>query len=241
MRCRAALGVFLALTLSACTKMPDLVTDLNPFGTADQDQTAGDSDVTTATDEPGDDSTVAADGANVTPNEIDASQPIPIPRPGSTVATLPAPELAGADAPTALRLPTPGGDSTAATQIVPHVYMALQPDQAGPLSIVFAIDATRDNDPGNDTAIRLTPDDGKCNPQRLRRYAFPAEAVASPVFGPKQANEGVTAKDLPRFLAVAVTTEMMRQGMIQQVEDSRPQNVCTRKLWERLIVNESLR
>ena len=30
-------------------------------------------------------------------------------------------------------------------------------------------------------------------------------------------------------------------SLIKEVEDSRPQNVCTRKLWERLIVNESAR
>jgi hypothetical protein len=123
----------------------------------------------------------------------------------------------------------------------PHIYMALQPDRSGPLSVVFAIDAQRDGTPGDDPAIRLTPEDGKCNPQELRRYDFPAEAAERPVFGPAEVASGITARELPSFMAMAVTHEMMRLGMIEDIEDSKPQNVCARKLWERMIVNESLR
>ena len=129
----------------------------------------------------------------------------------------------------------------AARAAAPHVYMALQPDAPGPLSLVFAIDARRDNTPGDDPAIRLTPEDGKCNPQELRRYDFPPDAAARPIFGPDEAAAGITARDLPNFMAMAVTSEMLRQGLIDEVEESKPQNVCTRKLWERIIVNESLR
>ncbi len=129
----------------------------------------------------------------------------------------------------------------AAAAAAPHIYMALQPSGAGPLSIVFVIDAGRDGSPGNDPAIRLTPEEGKCNPQELRRFEFPPGTGGRPIFGPDEASAGVTAQDLPRFMAMAVTSEMLRQGAVAEVEDSQPQNVCTRKLWERLIVNESVR
>ena len=119
--------------------------------------------------------------------------------------------------------------------------MALQPDDAGPVSIVFAIDAGQNNTPGDDPAIRLTPEDGKCNPQDLRRFSFPADTVRRPIFGPQEVASGLTAKELPNFMAMAVTSEMLRQGLAEKVEDSKPQNVCTRKLWEQLIVNQSTR
>ena len=129
----------------------------------------------------------------------------------------------------------------AAVAASPHIYMTLQPNSAGPLSVVFVIDAGRDGTPGNDPAIRLTPEEGKCNPQELRRFDFPADAGKRPIFGPDEAAAGVTARDLPRFMAMAVTSEMLRQGIVTEVEQSQPQNVCTRKLWERLIVNEANR
>lgn len=143
-------------------------------------------------------------------------------------------------------LPSPGsaaGSDAPGTSIgaAPHVYMALQPDGAGPLSIVFAIDAARDGTPGDDPAIRLTPEDGKCNPQSLRRYAFAPNDARKPVFGPEQVVAGITARELPNFMAISVTSEMMERGMIVEPEQSHPQNVCTRKLWQRMILNESLR
>lgn len=129
----------------------------------------------------------------------------------------------------------------AAGRLAPHIYMALQPDEAGAVSIIFAIDAGRDKTPGNDPAIRLTPENGKCNPQELRRYAFPADTARRPIFGPDEVGAGISAKDLPNFMAMAVTSEMLRRKLVEKVEDSKPQNVCTRKLWERLIVNQTAR
>ena len=150
-------------------------------------------------------------------------------------------ERAAAERATAEETPAVDPRVAAARAAAPHVYMALQPDAPGPLSLVFAIDAQRDNTPGDDPAIRLTPEDGKCNPQELRRYDFPPDAAARPVFGPDEAAAGITARDLPNFMAMAVTSEMLRQGLIEEVEESKPQNVCTRKLWERMILNESVR
>lgn len=125
-----------------------------------------------------------------------------------------------------------------AARNAPQIYMALQPDPSGPTSVIFAIDADRNDEPRDDPAIRLTPEEGKCNPQELRSYDFPAE-VQRPVFGPDEAFAGVQARDLPAFMAMVVTSEMLRRKMIDDVEQSKPQNVCTRKLWERLIVNET--
>lgn len=121
----------------------------------------------------------------------------------------------------------------------PRIYMTLQPDPSGPTSIVFAIDQARDNTPLNDPAIRLTPEEGQCNPQELRGYPFPLGSARRPVFGPQEVRSGVTARELPNFMAMAVTSEMLRQGLAVQPQDTQPQNVCTRKLWEQLIVNQS--
>ena len=127
----------------------------------------------------------------------------------------------------------------AASGQVPHVYMTLQPDAGGPLSVIFAIDKARDGNPDNDPAIRLTPENGKCNPQDLRSYAFPLQSRGTPTFGPKQVIGGVSPRELPRFMAIAVTSEMLRRKMIKHPNESQPQNVCTRKLWERLILKEN--
>ncbi|MEM9060222.1 MAG: hypothetical protein AAGD13_07130 [Pseudomonadota bacterium] len=141
----------------------------------------------------------------------------------------------------AATLPAPGDQSRIPLAAdVPHVYMALQPDTAsGPTSVVFTIDRSRDNSPEDDPAIRITPEDGKCNPQELRRFEFPQASAQRPIFGPEEARRGITARDLPNFMAMMVTGEMMRQGMVVDPEASKPHNVCTRKLWERLIVNQS--
>lgn len=126
-----------------------------------------------------------------------------------------------------------------AAEDAPRIYMALQPDPGRATSVVFAIDQARDSSPLNDPAIRLTPEEGECNPQELRGYPFPLAAAKRPVFGPEEAKSGISARDLPGFMASAVTAEMLRQGLITDPEQSQPQNVCTRKLWERLIINQS--
>lgn len=119
---------------------------------------------------------------------------------------------------------------------VPHIYLALQPGGTGrPVSAVFAIDAARDGNPSDDPAIRLTPEAGRCNPQEMRRYDFPPEATTPVVSEPEQAR-GLTPQDLPRFLAAAVTGRLIDAGLAAEPEDTRPLNVCTRKLWERLVV-----
>jgi len=119
---------------------------------------------------------------------------------------------------------------------VPHIYMALQPGGAGrTVSAVFAIDAARDNTPSDDPAIRLTPERGLCNPQEMRSYDFPAEDAARPVVSEAEQAEGLTASDLPAFMAVSVTDKMLSLGLASDREQTRALNVCTRKLWERLL------
>ena len=93
--------------------------------------------------------------------------------------------------------------------------------------------------PQDDPAFRLTPEDGQCNPQELRRYAFPEQDRQRPTFGPEEVKRGISAQELPNFMAIAVTGEMMEQGLIVEPEESKPQNVCTRKFWELMIVQES--
>jgi hypothetical protein len=121
----------------------------------------------------------------------------------------------------------------------PHVYMAVQPGGNGPISVIFAIDQSQDNTPTNDPAIRITPEEGKCNPQQLRAYNFAPQNRQRPIYGPDEARAGIEARDLPNFMAMAVTSEMMRTGLAVDPEASKPQNVCTRKLFEQLIVQES--
>jgi len=117
--------------------------------------------------------------------------------------------------------------------------MALQPGGNGPTSVIFAIDQSQDNTPTNDPAIRITPEGGKCNPQQLRAFAFDPRQRQRPIYGPAEVQTGITARDLPNFMAMAVTSEMMRTGLVIEPEASKPQNVCTRKLFEQLIVQES--
>ena len=126
-----------------------------------------------------------------------------------------------------------------AAQDAPIIYLALQDDPSGTTSVIFAIDEARDATPLNDPAIRLTPEEGQCNPQELRGYPFPLASAREPVFGPREIAAGVSAQDLPSFMAVAVTKAMLDQGLITKPEQSQPQNVCTRKLWEQLVVRQS--
>ena len=157
-----------------------------------------------------------------TPPETAAqAEPAPPPAPGSTA--LPAPAL-----------PTPGAPS------VPHIYMALQSDDAGrPVSAIFAIDAARDNTPSDDPAIRITPEGGRCNPQEMRSYDFPPEDAARPVVSETEQAEGLTAGGLPDFMAVSVTESMLERGLASEPEDTRALNICTRKLWEKLVLSEN--
>jgi len=123
---------------------------------------------------------------------------------------------------------------------VPHVYMALQDGGEGrPLSVIFAIDAARNGTPSDDPAMRLTPESGLCNPQEMTRYDFPPEAAATPVVGEAEQAEGLTAADLPAYMAVAVTNALLLQGLASTPEDTRPLNICTRKLWQQLVLPES--
>lgn len=149
----------------------------------------------------------------------------------------------------ALVAPSPGtalaapgsapGSIARAPADVPEIYLALQPDPGGPTSVVLAIDAGRDNTPSNDPAIRITPDNGQCNPQQLRFFNFPPERARRPIYGPDEAARGITARELPDYMAQAVTSEMMSAGLIDDPEESQPQNVCTRKLLQRMILDRS--
>lgn len=118
---------------------------------------------------------------------------------------------------------------------VPRIYMALQPGASGrPHSVIFAIDASRDGTPSDDPAIRLSPQNGHCNPQQMRHYDFPAGA--KPVVSEAEQARGLTVTDLPNYLAATVTQRMIEARLAATPEDTRPQNVCTRKLWERLVL-----
>ena len=174
----------------------------------------------------------------------DSGTPRPESRPGEGVAIVRGEDVAtGGAVPSAVEgrppLTPPTPERMAAAQEAPHVYMSLQPNGSRPVSIVFAIDAARNGDPGDDPAIRLTPQDGQCNPQELRGYRFPPADTALPAFGPKQVLDGLTARDLPSFLAVEVTNRMLADNLATDREQTRGQNICTRKLWEQLILSHS--
>lgn len=172
--------------------------------------------------------------------------------PGVSLPNVALPSLGGGDEPYrpvpaaagALPPPTgaPGIDRTAriatAGQTVPTVYMALEADPGRPVSIVFAIDGAGDQTPGNDPAIRLTPNRGECNPQELARYSFEGDDVR-PIFGRLQAVRGVGPERMPEFMAVAVSRRMIERGLAAGPAETQPQNVCTRKLWERLVLAEA--
>ena len=157
------------------------------------------------------------DSATDAPAQAEQAQPPVLDFPAASAA-LPAPALA--------TLPPP----------VPHIYMALQSDGEGrTVSAVFAIDAARDHTPSDDPAIRLTPESGLCNPHEMRRYDFAPEDAARPVVSEAEQAEGLTVRNLPAFMAVSVTEKMLSLGLADEREQTRPLNVCTRKLWERLV------
>ncbi|MEL6476647.1 MAG: hypothetical protein AAFR17_04905 [Pseudomonadota bacterium] len=119
----------------------------------------------------------------------------------------------------------------------PHIYMAVQPDGGRPISVIFAIDESRDGTPSDDPAIRLTPEDGDCNPQALRQYDFPAAYADQPVFSGDQILLGIPGEQLPNFLAISVTNEVLDLGLASDREETRPLHICTRKLWEAQLAN----
>jgi hypothetical protein len=155
--------------------------------------------------------------------------------PTDTAEALAAPSPADSSAIAALPVPQPGAAPSPAGP-VPHIYMALQPDGEGkPISVVFAIDAARDNTPTNDPAIRLTPENGQCNPQEMRNYNFPPKYLARPITSEFEQAQGLSAGDLPAFMAISVTDEMLAAGLTTDREETRALNICTRKLWEELM------
>jgi hypothetical protein len=144
---------------------------------------------------------------------------------------LPAPEPPAASA----ALPVPAQPAQ-----VPHIYMALQSAGAGAtVSAIFAIDAARDNTPSDDPAIRLTPDNELCNPQEMRSYDFSPQDAARPVASEAEQAQGLTAGGLPDFMAVIVTERMLERGLASNRAQTRALNICTRMLWERLLLAEN--
>ena len=142
---------------------------------------------------------------------------------GSAGETLPTPDAAAeADPP-----PQPGGGEA------PEIYMEVASAGGGAVSLTFASDESRDGTPGDDPAVRITPAEGDCNAEQLDSHAFAADA--RPVFGPEMAAQGVGADKLPAFMAVTASRAMISQGFAEAPEGTRAQNICTRKLWERLV------
>ena len=151
---------------------------------------------------------------------------------------LPTPALPTPALPTPAALPPAQSPGQAAA--VPHIYMALQSDGAGsPVSAVFAIDAARDNTPSDDPAVRLTPENGLCNPQEMRSFTFPPQDAAQPVVSEAQRSGGLTAANLPAFMAVSVTDMMLERGLASDREQTSALNICTRKLWEQLVLTQA--
>lgn len=112
---------------------------------------------------------------------------------------------------------------------VPVIFMALQDGGAASHSVVFALDSDRDGSAIGERAIRLTPEDGQCNPQELTRYDF---GGSDPVFGVEQANAGIRPAEIPRYLAFVASQALVDSGLAPSVEATAPQNICTRKWWE---------
>lgn len=150
-------------------------------------------------------------------------------------ASLPAPTLAlpppqpGTGIDRSVRVVTAGTD-------VPQIWLALEPGHTpgAPVGLVFAADGAGDG-PGNDPAIRLTPAGGLCNPEELTSYPF----RGPPVFDRRAAARGVGPAELPEFMAVSVSRAMIDAGLAANPEATRPQNVCTAKLWQTLVVGQN--
>ncbi|MGF1501251.1 MAG: hypothetical protein ACFBSD_05505 [Paracoccaceae bacterium] len=177
--------------------------------------------------------TAPADTAQLDPR-LSEPQAAPAPVPADEdLALLPEPGTPDPDAEprrAPLERPASGGPA----EPVPHIYMSLQP-LGDTVAVVFAIDAARDNTPNDDPAIRIAPENNACNPQELARYTFPEDDAARPIFAEREAGRDVTAAVLPNYLAIEVSTAMLRRGLAGDPEETKPQNVCTRKLWEQLV------
>ncbi|MCL5775866.1 hypothetical protein M1105_02480 [Limibaculum sp. FT325] len=137
----------------------------------------------------------------------------------------------------------PAGEGAGLREVDPadirDIYLAFEGKPGGVMSVIFAIDANANANPSDEPALRLSPENGACNPQELSAYRF--REGASRVFSIDEARRGVTPDTLPRFLAAAVTEAMLRDGLAAQREETLPQNVCTRKLWEVLVANQRAR
>lgn len=157
---------------------------------------------------------------------------LPAPQVDPLTADLPKPDPSLQLAPEEQRI------ALAASQ-APQIYMAIQEDGSRPLSIIFAIDESRDGTPQSDPAIRLTPDQGACNPQAMRNYSFPAPYGDKPVFGSDQVLQGVSADQLPSYMAIQVSEAIVALGVVETLEETRPHNICARKLWEAQLANPS--
>jgi hypothetical protein len=225
---RPAAALIAVLALSSCAGIG--LDPLDPFGDADETDTAAEAQPDLGTE--GSPSLPEAE-AGAMDEAADEAVDETAAGTGDAAEGEAADELAAADA-------QPPGDAAAAAD-APHVYMSLQPDRAGATSVVFAIDRSRDGTPSDEPAIRITPEaieaqSGRCNPQQLRYYKFPPESAGRPVYGPDEAARGVDARTLPEFMATAVSAEMMARGLASDLEQTRPQNVCTRKLFEQTII-----
>ena len=78
-----------------------------------------------------------------------------------------------------------------------------------------------------------------------------AEALVSPQDLPEFARSTVdgyaviaadtygASSSLPAFLAVSVTNAMLNRGLAVTRDDTRALNICTRKLWESLVLAEN--
>jgi len=51
--------------------------------------------------------------------------------------------------------------------------------------------------------------------------------------------QGLTAGGIPDYMAVIVTESMLERGLASDREDTRALNICTRKLWEELVLSEN--
>lgn len=175
---------------------------------------------------------------------VNAAKPVPsagadtLPVPEGALTALPPPEgsIAGSIAGSVELNDREQRIAVAAAQ-APHIYVALQTNGSRPVSVIFAIDESRDGTPQDDDAIRITPEDGNCNPQVMRNFNFPEETRGKPTFSGDQLLRGVNPDQLPAFLAVNVTQEMLALGLVTDREQTRAHNICTRKLWETQLAN----
>lgn len=241
---RALALLCLGAILVGCDKLPDLTPGTQTKADASSNDDAGKA-VATNGEQPGPIQPVRGE-----PGAVNDAPPVTGDAPTVTADAGGATADAGAGTETTPTAEPDSGTKSAADEETekarlaaianaPHVYMQLQPERGRPTSVVFAIDQSRNETPSDDPAIRITPEDGKCNPQELRHFTFSTQAAAGPVFGPEQVRQGLSARELPNFLAASVTQAMLGAKLIETPEQSRAQNVCTRKLWEQLILNQS--